>query len=153
MTTTAPAVLPRSRFRAYIEEYIRVEARPTEKFGHQPRLYRLATQVGRGLQYDDDVLFAAAWLHDLGVFVGHRPENIEELAVWDCVRYAMDNAPAVLLRAEFPAHKIAAVVEAIRTHQPRGNPETTEGVILHDADILEQLGSTGILRVPSRARG
>jgi uncharacterized protein len=137
-------------FRSSIEEYIRGQARPVEKFGHQPRLYRLATRIGRGLTYDDDVVFAAAWLHDLGVFVGHRPEDPVALAAWDNVRYAIERVPAVLRTAGFPEEKIPAVLEAIRTHQPTANPETLEGILLRDADILEQLGSIGILRVVAK---
>jgi uncharacterized protein len=141
---------PDLNFRLHIQEFIREQARPVEKFGHQPRLYRLATQIGCGSVYDDDVVFAAAWLHDLGVFVGHRPEQVEALAVWDNVRYAMQQAPSVLLRAGFPEEKIPAVLDSIRTHQPAANPETIEGILLRDADILEQLGSTGILRVVAK---
>ena len=48
--------------------YIRVEATPGDKFGHMPRLYALASQIAEGENCDDDVLFAAAWMHDLGVF-------------------------------------------------------------------------------------
>ena len=44
-------------FRSAIETYIAKEARPLEKFGHQPRLYALAIEVGRGLTFDDDVSF------------------------------------------------------------------------------------------------
>lgn len=141
---------PNSGFRSRLVEYIRAEARPAEKFGHQPRLYRLACQAGEGSVYDDDVVFAAAWLHDLGVFVGHRPEEPEALARWDNVAYAMEKSPAVLRQAGFPAAKAPAVVEAIRTHQPSGDPQTVEGTILRDADILEQLGSIGILRVVAK---
>jgi uncharacterized protein len=41
---------------------------------------------------------------------------------------------------------VNAVVEAIRTHQVTACPSTIEGVILRDADILEQLGAIAILR-------
>ena len=51
-----------------------------------------------------------------------------------------------LARLGFPAGKIPAVVEAIRTHQPKDSPTTVEGIILRDADILEQLGAVTILR-------
>jgi uncharacterized protein len=133
-------------FRPAIEAYIAKHALPVEKFGHQPRLYALALEVGQGLSFDDDVLFAAAWLHDLGVFYGHRPENPEELARWDNVEYAAQRAPEVLAGTGFPAGKVEAVVRAIRTHQPSANPDTVEGTILRDADILEQLGAIAVLR-------
>jgi uncharacterized protein len=106
----------------------------------------LTRAIGVGQRYDDDVVFAAVWLHDLGVFVGHRPEEPEALAKWDCVAYAMHQAPEILARFGFPAGKISAVVEAIRTHQPQENPASIEGVILRDADMLEQLGAVTLLR-------
>ncbi len=133
-------------FRELIAEYIRREAKPAEKFGHQPRLYALTCLVGENQIYDDDVVYAAAWLHDLGVFIGHRPENPELLAHWNNTVYAMQQAPDILEKFGFPTAKIPAVVEAIRTHQPAEQPITIEGEILRDADILEQLGSVGILR-------
>jgi len=133
-------------FRELIAEYIQAEAKPREKFGHQPRLYALTREVGQGFEYNDDVVYAAAWLHDLGVFTGHRPEDLEQLKKWDNTKYAMEQAPALLARFGFPSEKIPAVVEAIRTHQPVFAPQTIEGKILRDADILEQLGAIGILR-------
>lgn len=133
-------------YRAAIIEYIRAQAQPVDKFSHQPRLYHLATQVGAGQTYDDDILFAAAWLHDVGVFVGHRPSDPAALAAWDNTAYAMRTTPALLQQFRFPADKIPAVVEAIRTHQSLAQPIAIEGVILRDADILEQLGAVGILR-------
>jgi uncharacterized protein len=133
-------------FRAAIQEYISREARPVEKFGHQPRLYALAKQVGAGHEYDDDVLFAAVWMHDIGVFTGHRPEDPAELARWDNTAYAVERTPGLLRDIGFPSEKVSAVIEAIRTHQPAGHPTAIEGVILRDADILEQLGAIGVLR-------
>jgi uncharacterized protein len=137
-------------FRLPLAEYVRSQALPIDKLGHQPRLYALTALVGKGMSYDDDVVYAAAWLHDLGVFVGHRPEEPELLARWDNVSYAMQQAPAVLSKCDFPATKVAQVVEAIRTHQPHLNPSSLEGAILRDADILEQLGSIGILRMAAK---
>jgi uncharacterized protein len=84
-------------FRSALAEYVRTQALPVDKLGHQPRLYALTQLVGQGLAYDDDVVYAAAWLHDLGVFIGHRPEDPVELSRWDNVAYAMKQAPAALL--------------------------------------------------------
>jgi uncharacterized protein len=136
----------RAEFRKAIQDYIAREARPIEKFGHQPRLYALTQRIGAGHEYDDDVVFAAVWLHDIGVFAGHRPENPEAFARWDNVTYAVERAPSLLHEMGFPSEKVEAVLEAIRTHQPAAHPTTIEGIILRDADILEQFGAIGILR-------
>lgn len=137
-------------FRSFLRDYISREARPIDKFGHQPRLYRLACRIGSGLPYDDDVVFAAAWLHDLGVFLGHRPEDPEKLARWDNVRYATEKAPGILAESGFPLAKTQAVVDAILRHQPDARPQAIESILIHDADILEQLGSIGIMRVAAK---
>lgn len=126
--------------------YIRAETNPADKFGHMPRLYALATRLGQGLDYDDDVLFAAAWMHDLGVFIGHRPQDPEQLKTWDHVPYTVARARELLPAWGFPAEKLDAVERVIRTHQPQDEPELDEAVILRDADILEQLGAIGALR-------
>jgi uncharacterized protein len=133
-------------WRESVIEYIRAEAKPADKFGHQPRLYALATQIGAGMIYDDDVVFAAAWMHDLGVFVGHRPNDLAELARWDHVPYTIARSRELLPTWGFPASKLEMVTEAIRTHQPKDKPVLVEAVILRDADILEQLGAIGALR-------
>jgi uncharacterized protein len=134
----------------FLADYIEGEARPVDKFGHQPRLMALTEAVGAGLEYDRDVVTAAAWLHDLGVFVGHRPEDPEQLARWDHVTYACTHAPVILRDAGFPEEKVGAVVEAIRQHQPQDEPRTMEATVLRDADILEQLGAIGILRTAAK---
>src|ERR1700761_5767874 len=147
-----PGAIPKNLndFRSALADYVRLQALPVDKLGHQPRLYALTRLIGQGLSYDDDVVYAAAWLHDLGVFIGHRPEKPDELAGWDNVAYAMKLAPAVLHQVKFPAEKVSAVVEAIRTHQPHLAPASPEGTILRDADILEQLGAIGILRIVAK---
>jgi uncharacterized protein len=139
-----------STYRTALRAYLAREANPRHKFGHQPRLYALTQQIGAGLAYDDDVVFAAVWLHDLGVFVGHRPEDPIALQAWDHVAYITQKAPAILTEAGFPAAKIPAVLEVIRTHQPQDTPLTLEATIARDADILEQLGAVGILRTVAK---
>jgi uncharacterized protein len=135
-----------SSWRDAVIAYIRAEAQPADKFGHQPRLYALACWIAEGEQCDDDVLFAAAWMHDLGVFLGHRPADPEKLAGWDHVPYTIARSSELLAEWGFPAEKLEAVAEAIRTHQPKDEPVSTEAVVLRDADILEQLGAIGALR-------
>jgi uncharacterized protein len=138
-------------WRDSVVAYIREEARPVDKFGHQPRLYALARRIAEeksteAAPCDDDVLFAAAWMHDLGVFVGHRPSDPAELAAWDHVPYTIATSAEMLRRWGFPEEKLAAVAEAIRTHQPKDEAVSPEAIVLRDADILEQLGAVGALR-------
>ncbi len=133
-------------------EYIRREAQPGDKFGHQPRLYALACQIGagEGLACDDDIVFAAAWMHDLGVFIGHRPEDPEKLAGWDHIPYTIARTRELLAGWGSPAEKTDRVAAAIGTHQAHQEPVEIEGGDRgcpdRDADILEQLGAIGALR-------
>jgi uncharacterized protein len=133
-------------WRESLVAYIRAETQPIDKFGHMPRLYALASHIAVDIEHDDDVLFAAAWMHDLGVFIGHRPEDPAQLKAWDHVPYTIAQARALLPEWGFPVEKLEAVAEVIRTHQPQDEPELDEAVILRDADILEQLGAIGALR-------
>jgi uncharacterized protein len=133
-------------WRKSVTDYIRAEALPIDKFGHMPRLYALASRLGRDVEYDDDVLFASAWMHDLGVFLGHRPEDPAALEAWDSVPYTIARSRELLPAWGFPLEKLCAVEQVILTHQPKDEPVLIEAVILRDADILEQLGAIGALR-------
>jgi uncharacterized protein len=137
-------------FRIAIPRILQSQAQPVDKYGHQPRLYNLTRRIGDGLYYDDDIVYAAAWLHDLGVFIGNRPRDSRALQHWDHVAYACEQVPGILAATDFPPEKLPAVLDAIRTHQPHDDPQTLEAAILRDADILEQLGAVGILRNVSK---
>ncbi len=135
-----------SGWRESVVDYIRAEAQPKDKYGHQPRLYALACRLAQEMEFDADILFAAAWMHDLGVFPGHRPSDPETLERWDHLPYTVLRSRELLAGWGFPEGKLDGVAEAIRTHQPKEQPATVEGVLLRDADILEQLGAIGVLR-------
>ncbi len=144
--------LSASSFRSSIETYIHQHALPVDKFSHQPRLYALTQQLAQsaGLTYDDDILHAAVWLHDIGVFEGHRPVDPDALSKWDNVAYACEVIPSLLNNWGFPAGKIPAVIDAIRQHSANCQPVTPEAILLHDADLLELLGAIGIMRALSK---
>jgi uncharacterized protein len=141
------------RWRQRLDNYIRIEAKPSHKYRHQPQLYALTQAIAAGtpgLAYDDDVTFAAAYLHDLGVFLGHRPNDPVVLETWDHVAYACEKAPDILQAFGFPTNKLDPVLQCIREHQPHNEPHSIEATLLRDADILEQLGATAILRTCSK---
>ena len=143
-----------SDFRSQLETYLRAQANPEHKYSHQPRLYALTREIAANITpaptYDDDVVYAAAFLHDLGVFIGHRPEDPQQLKRWNHVTYTCDQAPAILIRCKFPMEKIEAVLACILEHQPHDSPQSFEAKLLRDADILEQLGAVGILRTAAK---
>jgi uncharacterized protein len=133
-----------------LARYVEAQARPVDKFGHQPRLVDLTQAIAADLPHDRDIVVAAAWLHDLGVFLGHRPADPDALARWDHVAYACSRAPEVLRQVGFPEDKIPNVLADIQQHLPQDEPRSIEATILRDADILEQLGAIGILRTVSK---
>jgi uncharacterized protein len=139
-------------WRSALIDRIRHEALPPEKFSHQARLYALAREIAAHQPdpVDDDVLFGATWVHDLGVFLGHRPSDTEQLKRWNSTDYTVAQAPAVLRDCGFPEAKIAAVIECIRTHEAQGEPTTLEGIVLRDADLLEQLGAVAVMRTTAK---
>jgi HD superfamily phosphodiesterase len=101
-------------------------------FDHCNRVYHLAKQLED--RYDDEVLFAASFLHDI---IPSEPHQLQ----------SAERAEAVLHEVGFKPEKIAMVKEAILNHIPEGNPVSKEGKMLHDADLLDSLGITGITRL------
>ncbi len=98
---------------------------------------------------DDDILYAAAFLHDQAAF---KPwSEASGAAKRDHSDVAADLVPEFLEKAGFPAEKIAGVQAAIRTHMYYRAPAAPEAAYLHDADALDWLGAIGVARVMALA--
>ena len=115
---------------------------PSWGFRHAERNYALAAELAaaEGLILDDDVLFAAAYLHDWG---GLEPFEVDGTP--HQVR-SVELAEPFLREAGFPMEKWPAVRDAILGHVPNGQPTTPEGIVLHDADLLDFMGAEGVAR-------
>lgn len=118
---------------------------PAWGYSHSVRDYALAKALAAAdhVTLDDDVLYAAAYLHDMAAF-----------APWDREKEGIDHADegarvvdTVLSNSGFPPGKIDAVRNAIRTHMFDRKPVGAEAVYLHDADALDWLGAIGVARV------
>ncbi len=118
---------------------------PAWGYSHSMRDYELAKTLAAAdhVALDDDVLFAAAYLHDMAAF-----------APWDREKEGIDHADegarvvdTVLKNTGFPPAKVDAVRNAIRTHMFDRKPVGAEAVYLHDADALDWLGAIGVARV------
>lgn len=114
--------------------------------GHSERDYLLATRLAAEdkLTIDPDVLFAAAFLHDVAAFPTWSKEGV------DHTDRAAEVVPEILAAAGFPATKIEAVQEAVRNHMYyRADAKRPEAIVLHDADTLDFLGAIGVARILS----
>lgn len=116
---------------------------PAWGYSHCLRDYALAKELAAAdhIAIDDDVLFAASYLHDMAAF-----------APWEDIRVDHSDVGArvvdtVLQGTGFPMEKIDAVREAIRTHMYYRDPVGPEAVYLHDADALDWLGAIGVARI------
>jgi hypothetical protein len=130
----------RQKVQAFAAEHFK---HPAWGYSHAVRDYRLARELAESdhVQLDDDVLFAAAYLHDMGMFAPWRDPKRDHADV------AVDTVASVLKGSGFPMEKIAKVQNAIRTHMYDRVPQGAEALYLHDADALDWLGAIGAARV------
>jgi HD superfamily phosphodiesterase len=141
-TPEKPGVGWRSVVATFAAEHFR---HPAWGYSHCVRDYKLASALASQdrVRLDDDVLFAAAYLHDMAAF-----------APWDREKEGIDHADegarivdAILGKTDFPMSKLEAVRNAIRTHMFDRMPVGPEATYLHDADALDWLGAIGVARI------
>jgi uncharacterized protein len=111
---------------------------------HSERDYLMALRLARGdgLHVDEDVLFAAAFLHDMAAFMPCKEARMEH---GEC---AARQARMMLRGTGFPMRKLAAVQAAERGHMYYSKPGSDpNAIVLHDADSLDFLGDIGAARI------
>jgi uncharacterized protein len=113
---------------------------------HAERDFLMAQRLAaeEGLTVDPDVLFAAAFLHDVAAFEEFGKPSV------DHTEQGAEVAAKFLAETAFPKDKIPAVQEAIREHMFYSKTGARpEAIALHDADTLDFLGYIGIARILS----
>ena len=130
----------RAAVRTYVVEHFK---HPAWGYSHHVRDYALARQMADAdhAKIDDDVLFAAAYLHDMGAFDPWDKQKGDHADI------GADGVARILKDAGFPMDKLEPVRAAIRTHMYGRNPEGPEAQYLHDADALDWLGAIGVARL------
>jgi uncharacterized protein len=110
---------------------------------HAKRLLELIKQISDGLPYDADVMMLAAYLHDWGAFSPYYRKDVEH-AIRSHQVVEEDLLPNLALTAD----QRAILLEAIELHDYRDLrvPQSNEALLLREADMLEFLGTIGILR-------
>lgn len=111
---------------------------------HFERVYDLTIQLANieSTDTDEDSLFAAAYLHDIGAFDPYNQEGQEHSEI------AVNKSEEILLSINFPKEKIHLVKDIIKSHMFYATPsDHLESILFHDADTLDFLGTIGITRL------
>lgn len=125
---------------------LRTLEHPAWGAAHCRRLYSMCRQIAEDerLEVDDDVLFAVAWLHDIGTFPLFACEGDDPPAC------AAKGAERVLEEAGYMGGQTPLIMRIIAEHSFVGESrDTVEARILRDADMLEFLGAVGLMRLLS----
>jgi uncharacterized protein len=130
----------RAKVTAFAAEHFK---HPAWGFSHSKRDYAFASSLAATdhVTLDDDVLFAAAYLHDMAAFPSWAEDKKDHSDV------AAAKIDIVLDGTDFPTAKKEAVRAAIRTHMYYRDAVSPEARYLHDADALDWLGAIGIARM------
>lgn len=139
-----PTIEHTADWRAAVHRFAEANLKhPAWGLSHSVRDYELAKELAAAdkVTLDDDVLYAAAYLHDVAAFAPFRKPDV------DHQDEAARIAESMLEGTGFPMSKIEAVRGAIRTHMFARDPVGPEAIYLHDADALDWLGAIGVARV------
>lgn len=142
----APTIQRTGDWRADVYRFAETHLKhPAWGASHSTRDYELAKELAASdkVAVDDDVLYAAAYLHDVAAFAPFAKPNV------DHQDEAANIVASLLEGTGFPMAKIEAVRGAIRTHMFGRDPVGPEAIYLHDADALDWLGAIGVARIVS----
>lgn len=117
-------------------------AHPAWGVKHCTRVYLLAKELAGSLDLDDEILYFAAMLHDIGRTPRYALPNV------DHALRSKGVAANLLNKMAFPTSKVPLVLEAIEYHMYYSEPgKSDESIFLRDADILDNLGNIGLMRL------
>jgi len=142
--TPLPGIAKGKDWRVSVQQFAQQHLKhPAWGLSHSVRDYELARRLAAEdhVAVDDDVLYAAAYLHDIAAFAPYEKAGV------DHADEAARIVGALLDGTGFPRPKIEAVRGAIRTHMFDRTPAGAEAVYLHDADALDWLGAIGVARI------
>lgn len=112
-------------------------------WGHTLRVAGNATWLAERSGIDPEAAYLAALYHDVGKLEEWGDSGLPhaELGAREAI-YA--------LRGELPRRVIGNIANAIRIHPERPAPSWGVARVLHDADKLDKVGATGLLRRVSK---
>ena len=119
---------------------------PAWGFHHAMRVYTMALQLAHAehVIVDEQSLYAAACLHDIGAYEEYRDADT------DHAERSAQLVPDILRGFGFPEERIPLVRLIIEGHMFYHEPDThPESLFFHDADALDFMGVIGVTRMLS----
>lgn len=147
VNTTQTGILLDTKWKQKVYEYAQINViHSAWGIAHSERDYQVSIALAEqeGIKIDTDILFAAAFLHDIGAIDPFRKKDVEH-----SIR-SIEIIEPLLQTYGFPMQKWPKVKAAILGHMYYADlPTDQEAIILHDADALDFLGAIGIVRLTS----
>jgi uncharacterized protein len=114
------------------------DADSAHDFDHVLRVAAMADRIAQAEGADQDVVQAAALLHDIGLDEGRAGHETS----------AANRAREILSAQGYDAAFCSSVAHAIEAHRFRSGPapQTLEAKVLFDADKLDAIGAIGVAR-------
>lgn len=112
-------------------------------YPHVRRALTLGQSIARELDYDPEVFWYAAYLHDWGAFPKYRQQGIDH-----ALRSKQVAEIEVLPFTGLGQKAITLILDAIEHHDYRdlAPVESAEALLLREADFLDFLGLVGMVR-------
>lgn len=127
---------------ADVMEMTRVEG-DAWKLSHVRRVLQLIGLIGAGMVYDQTAVTIATYLHDWGAYPRFQQPGVEH-----ALRSRQVAETLILPRMDLPDTAVAIILETIEYHDYRDfRPvQSTEALLLREADFLDFLGIIGLVR-------
>jgi len=143
---TPPPPPPPPAWRAKLEQYATEHLEhPAWGTAHARRDYRLTMELAKasGVEVDEEAVFAASWLHDLGAIEPFAQPGVEHMT------RALELIDPILKDAGFPDEKVPLVHTIVSHHMYYSDPKELPPSALYfrEADTLDFLGAIGISRI------
>ena len=108
---------------------------------HSLRLLHLISMIGEGMDYNEEAIWLAAYLHDWGGYQKWLQPGIEH---YD---RSVEVARDFLAERGCPEDLKNLVLEIIQYHHGGSPDRSIESKLFTDADMLDLLGVVGVLRI------
>lgn len=106
--------------------------------GHINRCFDLLDEIKEN-SFDEEIVSAGILLH-LSGFSMHLKFN------QDLIKTSVNLAKKFLISSNFPEEKTDAVIHCIEESGIKGKPKSTEAVLVHDLNMLDEVSSVGIIK-------